>query len=169
MVTNPRHPPGRAAPPPGITSLISRSRALLSRAHSASLFSHISLASSLGRHGADDSRLLTTASGRREPKNNQGSMAPGNAHFLQGQPPSKLSGLQVRITSQKILLSLSTFKSPFLTLPLLTKSTGDDMYPGHLHTEVNERLGLERRRGTRVPELSPPSCGHSSSPCGPGR
>ncbi|KAM9750382.1 uncharacterized protein ACBT57_012613 isoform 1-T1 [Dama dama] len=48
-------------------------------------------------------------------------------------------------------------------------STGDDMYPGHLNTEVNEPLGLERRRGTRVPELSPPSCGHSSSPCGPGR
>lgn len=49
--------------PAGITSLISRSRALLSRAHSASLFSHISLASSLGKHKVDDSRLLPTTVG----------------------------------------------------------------------------------------------------------
>lgn len=34
----------------GITSLISLSRAIRSRAHSASLFSHISLASSLDKH-----------------------------------------------------------------------------------------------------------------------
>lgn len=34
----------------GITSLISLSRAICSRAHSASLFSHISLASSLDKH-----------------------------------------------------------------------------------------------------------------------
>lgn len=73
-----------------ITSLISLSRALLSRAHSASLFSHISLASSLGRHKAADSRLLATTHGRRGRKNQEGSTARGSRHLLWGRPSSRL-------------------------------------------------------------------------------
>lgn len=50
------HPsPGPPAPRSGVTSAISLSRALRSRAHSASLFSHISWASSLGTQGSGSS------------------------------------------------------------------------------------------------------------------
>lgn len=123
MVTNPRHLPGRAAAPPGLPRS-SAGLGALSRPLCLSLFPHF-LGLFLGRHRADDSGLLTTASGRREPKNNHGSEAQVMYTFCGVNLQVNFQWITGKDTSENTTVA-STFKFSFNT-PSHTESTGDDM------------------------------------------
>lgn len=80
-------------------------------------------------------------------ENQQGSKAPGSTHLLCSRPPNKLPADYREGQLHRKYYYRKHFKFPFLTLHLLTKSTGEDMHPGHLNTEVNETIGAGEEEG----------------------